>query len=120
MSGPWLKIGPSWLFKAVKSKLLAGNTVVPCIYLMTGSLLIYFLFTTTLHPWYIIPLLVLSIFTDFKFVILWTGVIFLTYAGYHSEGFQENLWITAFEYAAVLGYLAYELRRQKAKYQHSA
>ena len=72
-------------------------------------LLIYFLFTTTLHPWYISTLLVLSVFTNFRFPLLWTGLIFLTYAGYNVGGFAENLWLTAIEYTAVLGYLAYEL-----------
>ena len=72
-------------------------------------LLIYFLFTTTLHPWYVSTLLALSVFTNFRFPLIWTGVIFLTYAGYDIGGFAENLWLTAIEYTAVLGYLAYEL-----------
>jgi hypothetical protein len=72
-------------------------------------LLTYYLFTTTLHPWYIAPLLAISIFTAFRFVVLWTGLIFLTYAGYLKDGFQENLSIIIIEYIFVLGYLAYEL-----------
>ncbi|MDH4295817.1 MAG: hypothetical protein OEV74_06030 [Cyclobacteriaceae bacterium] len=72
-------------------------------------LLTYFLFTTTLHPWYIAPLLVISIFTEFRFAVLWSALIFLTYAGYSMEGFQENLFIIFIEYIFVLGYLAYEL-----------
>lgn len=72
-------------------------------------LLIYFLFTTTLHPWYISTLLALSIFTPYKFVVIWTFTIFLTYSGYTINGFDENLWLTTFEYVAVLGYLAYEI-----------
>ena len=76
---------------------------------LTLILITYFLFTTTLHPWYITTLLVLSIFTEFRFTLLWTALIFLTYAGYTTNGFQENLWITTIEYISVLGYLAYEL-----------
>lgn len=75
----------------------------------TLILLTFFLFTTTLHPWYITTLLALSIFTEFRFALLWTGLIFLTYTGYSMHGFQENLWITLIEYISVLGYLAYEL-----------
>lgn len=73
------------------------------------ALLSYFLFTTTLHPWYITTLFALSIFTAFRFALLWTAMIFLTYAGYSINGFQENLWLIAIEYISVLGYLAFEL-----------
>ncbi len=77
-------------------------------------LLIYLLFTTTVHPWYITPLLMISIFTDLRFVVLWTALIFLTYLGYSVTGFQENLWIILFEYLSVLSYLVYELwKREK-------
>ncbi len=76
-------------------------------------LLIYFLFTTTLHPWYITTMIAISVFTGFRFSILWSALIFLTYAGYSREAFVENLWFTAVEYTAVMGYLAYEIWRRK-------
>ncbi len=76
-------------------------------------LLTYFLFTTTLHPWYITTLIAISVFTGFRFSILWSALIFLTYAGYSREAFVENLWFTGLEYTAVLGYLAYEIWRTK-------
>jgi len=72
-------------------------------------MLCFFLFTTTLHPWYITTLFAFSIFTEFRFALLWTAMIFLTYAGYSITGFEENLWLVAVEYLVVLGYLAYEL-----------
>jgi hypothetical protein len=77
---------------------------------MLWCLFIYFLFTTTLHPWYITLLLLISVFTQYRFVILWTALIFLTYAGYHANGFHENLSIIAFEYIILLGYLLFELK----------
>ena len=70
---------------------------------------IYFLFTTTLHPWYISTLLALSVFTSYRYPTIWTGMIFLTYAGYTTDSFHEVLWLTAIEYIIVYGYLAYEL-----------
>jgi len=73
------------------------------------TLCIYFLFTTTLHPWYITTLLALSIFTQFRFPMVWTAFIFLTYIGYSQDGFSENLWITFVEYLVVFGYIVYEL-----------
>lgn len=79
------------------------------IHTVGASLLIYYLFTTTLHPWYISTLLAVSVVTRFNFVIVWTFMIFLTYAGYHEHGFSENLWLIALEYLVVLGFFAYEL-----------
>jgi hypothetical protein len=70
---------------------------------------IYFLFTTTLHPWYISTLLALSIFTSYRFPIVWTGLIFLTYAGYTTDSFHEDILLTAIEYGLVIGYLVFEL-----------
>ncbi len=72
-------------------------------------LFIYLLFTTTLHPWYIATLLALSVFTPYRFVIVWTALIFLTYSGYAPDSFHEIIWLTAIEYCIVIGYLIYEL-----------
>jgi alpha-1,6-mannosyltransferase len=72
-------------------------------------LLIYFVFTTTLHPWYITTLLVLSVFTSYRFITLWSGLIFLTYWGYSVSGYNENMIIIFAEYILVFGYLGYEL-----------
>ena len=75
---------------------------------MLWSLFVFFLLTTTLHPWYIITLLAISIFTRYRFPILWSGLIFLTYAGYSAETFTENLQLVAAEYITLIGYLFYE------------
>lgn len=75
---------------------------------MMWIMLVYFLFTTTLHPWYITTLLALSVFTSYRFVVIWTALIFLTYAGYTPNGFSENLYLTSLEYVVVIGYLVYE------------
>lgn len=76
---------------------------------------VYFLFVTILHPWYITTLLVFSIFTSYRFPMVWTGLIFLTYAGYTVNGFAENLWLTAFEYIVVIGYFIFEIISQRNK-----
>lgn len=81
-------------------------------------MLFYFLMTTTLHPWYITTLLMLSAFTPYRFVAIWTALIFLTYAGYTEDGFSENLYLTGLEYVVVIGYLVYEWIWQR-KYQYS-
>ncbi len=76
---------------------------------------IYLLFITTFHPWYVIPLLAFSIFTNFRFVFLWSFLIFFTYAGYSTMGYVENLWIVGLEYLLVALYFSHELWK---KYYH--
>lgn len=77
--------------------------------IMMWVILTYFLLTTTLHPWYITTLLMFSVFTSYRFVMIWSALIFLTYAGYTIDGFTENLYFTTLEYVVVIGYLVYEL-----------
>ncbi|MFA0963096.1 hypothetical protein AB9P05_14925 [Roseivirga sp. BDSF3-8] len=69
---------------------------------------LYYLFATTLHPWYVIMLIPLCLFGRWRFPVLWTGMVFLTYSGYTATGFKENLWLTALEYIVVFGWLLYE------------
>jgi alpha-1,6-mannosyltransferase len=78
-------------------------------------LLFYLAFATIVHPWYTTTLLALSVFTTFRFPVVWTALIFLTYVGYSPGGFSENLLVTAFEYMVVFGYLVYELIWKKEK-----
>lgn len=72
-------------------------------------LLIYLLLATTVHPWYITPLIAFSVITRFRFAVFWSALIFLTYAGYSPEGFEENLSIMVFEYVLVALYLGFEM-----------
>ncbi|MFP4094580.1 MAG: polyprenol phosphomannose-dependent alpha 1,6 mannosyltransferase MptB [Cyclobacteriaceae bacterium] len=71
--------------------------------------LIYMLSATTVHPWYIVPLFVFSLFSGYRFALLWTALVFFSYAGYEQNGFNENLWLTFIEYLLVLGMLVLEL-----------
>lgn len=101
---------PWWSIKIVEERIPENTRVNAGFFVnIMFVLLTYLLFTTTLHPWYITTLLAISIFTEFRFTVLWTAVIFLTYSGYYANGFEENLWVTSLEYVSVLGYLAYEL-----------
>ena len=76
---------------------------------MLFAVAIYFLLSTTVHPWYIATPLLLSIFTKYKFPIIWSLVVFLSYSAYGINGFYENLWLVALEYAAVVGFFLWEL-----------
>jgi len=74
------------------------------------ALTAYLLCATTVHPWYVVPLIALSVLTTFRFPIVWSVVLPLTYVAYGQVPFQENLWVVAAEYLVVLGWLTYEIR----------
>ncbi len=75
---------------------------------------IYLFFATTIHPWYTSMPLVFCMFTRFRFPMLWTGMIMLTYINYSYDEYFENLWIVALEYSLVFIFLAYELSQKSA------
>jgi alpha-1,6-mannosyltransferase len=76
-------------------------------------LTIYLLISTTVHPWYIINLILLGGFTNFKFPIVWSFVVILSYYAYSVSPFKENYYLLLLEYIAVLSYLIYEIRKPK-------
>ncbi len=77
---------------------------------------IFLIFSTTLHPWYITTLIAIGALTKMRFPIVWSVLIFFTYAGYSETGYQENLWIVGLEYIITFSYLLYELNREKIAY----
>ncbi|SRX75523.1 glycosyltransferase 87 family protein [Aequorivita antarctica] len=80
--------------------------------LITAMLLavsFYFLLSTTVHPWYIATPLLLSVFTKYKFPIVWSFMVVLSYSAYGKDGFDEKLWLVALEYIIVIGVAVWEL-----------
>tara|TARA_B100001146_G_C16144927_1_gene418488 strand:- start:439 stop:1311 length:873 start_codon:yes stop_codon:yes gene_type:complete len=76
----------------------------------------YFFLSTTVHPWYIATPLLLSVFTKYKFAIVWSFMVMLSYSAYGKDGFDENLWLVALEYIMVIGIAVWEiLLSQKLK-----
>ncbi len=72
----------------------------------------FYLFTsTTVHPWYIVTLLAISVYTNYRFPLVWSYVIVLSYYAYREESFQENLLVIVLEYAVVYGLFFYEVIR---------
>jgi hypothetical protein len=73
------------------------------------SLTLFLLFATTVHPWYLLLLIPLMLLQDIHYLVLWSALVILSYAGYTQSGYEENLWFTFVEYAAVIVYMVYEL-----------
>jgi alpha-1,6-mannosyltransferase len=77
-------------------------------------LLLYLLFATTIHPWYLTPMIAFAVLTPYRFAIVWSALIFTTYTGYSTTGYSENGWLVAAEYLVIIGYLGYEVWRTAA------
>ena len=78
------------------------------------AICLYLLFTTTVHPWYVSLPVLLCGFSRYRFPVLWSGLIMLTYLQYAGGGFRELPWIMAVEYGAVIGFALWEIRRRRA------
>ncbi len=76
---------------------------------MLFAISFYFLLSTTVHPWYIATPLLLCVFTTYKFPIVWSFVVMLSYSAYGKDGFDEKLWMVALEYFIVIGVAVWEL-----------
>ena len=84
--------------------------------LLTAMLLaiaFYYLLSTTVHPWYIATPLLLALFTKYKFPIIWSAVIMLSYSAYGINGFSENLWLVSLEYLIVISFAIWEMYLKK-------
>ena len=117
-AGPFLAVAGAIAILTLSFRRLPQGhayTATQLFKVMLWCLLIYFAMTTILHPWYIITLLAISIFTRYRFPLLWTGLIFLTYAGYTQYGFRENIVLVATEYLLLLAYILYETLWQRKR-----
>lgn len=71
----------------------------------------YYALATTVHPWYITPLIALVPFTRFRYPLVWGGAAVLSYSAYRTTAYTESPWLIALEYSLVYGMLAWELLR---------
>lgn len=78
-------------------------------------LTIYFLFATTVHPWYVVPLIAFGILSGYWYPIVWSFFIFLTYVGYTKDGFELPMYIIVIEYLITGLVLLFELKMKKVK-----
>lgn len=76
---------------------------------MMLALACYYFLSSTVHPWYVVFLLGIAIFTEYKFVLIWSFAIILSYYAYTNPDYTENLWLLAVEYILVIGFFLYEM-----------
>ena len=94
-------IGISLFKKDVRFKgFIFSMLIVLTCYLFTSS---------TVHPWYIGMLLILGILSNYKFPLLWSFVIILSYSIYDISALEYHYWLIFIEYSLVFGMFIYEI-----------
>lgn len=81
---------------------------------MFWLLTIYLAFSAVIHPWYLTPLVALSAFSRFRFALVWSAMIPLSYYTYSAIPYSENYWFTGNEYLLVIGFLIWELNKPES------
>ncbi len=74
---------------------------------------IWFLFSTTVHPWYIGLPVALSVFSPHRYAIIWSFTAIFSYAAYQSNPVHENLWLVGAGYILMIGYAFWELKQKQ-------
>ena len=93
----------------LKEKKETSQIILMILWILSG----YYFISTTVHPWYIISLLLLSVFTNYKFVLVWSYTLILSYIAYNEFSVEECNSILIIEYTPVILMLGWELYSKK-------
>ena len=86
---PFITIGLVLIFTFLRSNRDLKSVLKSILFLLSS----YFFIATTVHPWYIINLVILGVLTGYVYPILWSLTVFWSYSSYGPEGFKEEwLW----------------------------
>lgn len=97
------------VFVLLISFLRKNKTTIELITSMLFVLSFYYFTATTVHPWYIATLLILSVFTKYKFPMIWTLAVILSYLAYTNSDNTENLWVITLEYTIIYSVFIWEV-----------
>ncbi|WP_161890787.1 hypothetical protein [Pontibacter russatus] len=86
---------------------------------MAAALTVYLFLATTVHPWYITPLLALTVTSHFRYAIAWSGAAILSYGAYRTSAYTEDLLLVGLEYALVFLWLLVELYLYRQRRRHA-
>jgi len=89
-----------------------NNSMPTLITSMLLAFTCYLFLSTTVHPWYIATLVFLCLFTDYRYPLIWSIVIVISYISYINIGTadkSENLWLIGIEYLIVFSVFVFEV-----------
>jgi hypothetical protein len=93
----------------IQNKIKTSELILSILWVLTG----YYFVSTTVHPWYVVSLLLLSIFTTYKFARVWSYTLIFSYLAYNQFSVDENGLMLWLEYLPVWGVLVWELWSQR-------
>ena len=106
---------------AVLSKIMILLTLTGMLYiyfqkmdLLQGFfwlLIVYLGCSAIVHPWYLSPLIAFSAFVRYRFVLIWSALIPLSYITYQSIPYKENYWLIILEYLLTFSWFLWEYKK---------
>ena len=108
---PYIIIALILLFTFLRKNQKLPILISSMLWILTA----YYLLATTVHPWYIVFLVFLTVFTNYRFSLVWSFMVVLSYYAYSQSDFKEHLGILSIEYIVVYGFLIFELFRLNAQ-----
>lgn len=90
--------------------------------LLRSSLLIftaYFLFSSTIHPWYVAALVFYGAFTKLNYVLIWSFTCCFTYLTYQTTDYLQSPWVLWLQFLVVISFIAFELKGMNAPLKSS-
>ena len=102
------------IFAFLRPKKKAQEVFSAMLFLLTA----YYLIASIVHPWYVIPLVFLSLFTRYSFPLIWSMVIPISYITYAHPNFQEEYRLIFLEYIIVIIAMIYEISKKKTLLKH--
>ena len=104
---PWIVISLVALITFIRQNQRMNVLVTSMLWILS----LYYFLSATVHPWYVIFLVLLCLFTEFRFPMVWSLTIILSYSAYSNEDYRENWLLLFVEYIAVYGFMIYEIIR---------
>jgi hypothetical protein len=103
------------------SKLAFARRYSPAVRL-TWMLTLYLAMATNIHPWYIAPLVAASAFAlspaySMRYVLVWSGLIWLSYSAYRSSPVREEPALLGLEYGLVAALFLIDTRHYLTNHQ---
>lgn len=111
---PWIIVLFVFYFSFWKKKTSLQEVFTAMLLLLS----FYYFSASIVHPWYIIPLILFSLFTRYRYPLVWSILIPLSYVTYGHPQFEENFWIIALEYGIMYTAFGYEMIRKQPLLQH--
>ena len=99
-----LIMGSTLLYFISRKQSKTRTIIIQSLWLLSA----YFFISTTIHPWYLIPLVFLSCFGNYRFPLWWSFSVFLSYAAYFQNEVYENPYLLVIEYGILMAVLIYE------------